>query len=299
MRLTTLAAALLCAATLFAQQQKSAPETVVAKVNGEVITQAQLDRLWGRMGEKMRAQYDRGGNGKLRFLDNYVGKRLLLQLAQQSDFDKSPAVQAELEAAREAALFDLYVRDVVASRIVTDADVRKFYDEHPNDFTEPARAKVRTIFVSTATHSKDEARTILGTVMQRMQQARPAAAVAPKMLVEAFADEAHKHSEHPSAPAGGDLGWVRREALDPKLADAVFKLQRGTVSGIIEGDGGLYLLLVEDRQSGGKTEFESAQAGIREYLMSTNAQKVMEAVNRATTELRSSSKVTLYPENVK
>jgi peptidyl-prolyl cis-trans isomerase C len=299
MRFTTLAAALLCAATLFAQQPKPAPETVVANVNGEVITQAQLDALWNRMGEKMRAQYDKGGNGKLRFLDNYVSKRLMLQLARQSDFEKSPAVQAELEAAKESALFDLYVRDVVASRIVTDADVRKFYDEHPNDFTHPARAKVRAIFVNTSTHPKDEARTILGTVMQRMQQARPAAAVAPQMLVEAFADEARQHSEHRSAAAGGDLGWVTPESVDPKVADAAFRLQRGTVSGIIEGEGGLYLLLVEDRQSAGKMEFEGARAGIREYLVSTNAQKVMEAVNRATTELRSSSKVTLFPENVK
>ena len=42
---------------------------------------AELDRLWNRMGAKMRAQYDKGGNGKLRFLENYVGKRLLLQKA--------------------------------------------------------------------------------------------------------------------------------------------------------------------------------------------------------------------------
>jgi peptidyl-prolyl cis-trans isomerase C len=298
MRFTTLAAALLCAATLFGQQ-KPAPATVVANVNGEVITQAQLDALWNRMGEKMRAQYDKGGNGKLRFLDNYVSKRLMLQLAHQSDFEKSPAVQAELEAAKESALFDLYVRDVVASRIVTDADVKKFYDEHPNDFTHPARAKVRAIFVNTTTHPKDEARTILGTVMQRMQQAKPAAAVAPQMLVDAFAYEARQHSEHRSAAAGGELGWITPESVDPKVAEAAFRLQRGTVSGIIEGEDGLYLLLVEDRQSAGKMEFESAKAGIREYLMDTNAQKVMEAVNRATTELRSSSKVTLFPENVK
>jgi EpsD family peptidyl-prolyl cis-trans isomerase len=299
MRFTNLAAALLCAATLFGQQQKPSPETVVANVNGEVITQAQLDALWNRRGEKMRAQYDKGGNGKLRFLDNYVSKRLMLQLAHQSDFEKSPAVQAELEAAKESALFDLYVRDVVASRIVTDADVKKFYDEHPNDFAHPARAKVRAIFVNTSTHPKDEARTILGTVMQRMQQARPAAAVAPQMLVDAFADEARQHSEHRSAAAGGELGWVTPESVDPKVAEAAFRLQRGTVSGIIEGEGGLYLLLVEDRQAAGKMEFEGAKAGIREYLMGTNAQKVMEAVNRATTELRSSSKVTLFPENVK
>src|SRR5688572_19540847 len=103
--LISFALAVVSAASLSAQQ--TAPSTakpaaeatpaakVVATVNGEAITAAELDRVWKRMGAKLRAQYEQGGNGKMRFLENYVGKRLLLQLAAQSDFEKSPAVQAE------------------------------------------------------------------------------------------------------------------------------------------------------------------------------------------------------------
>ncbi len=75
-------------------------------------------------------------------------------------------------------------------------------------------------------------------------------------------------------------------------------MKAGAISGILETDSGLAVVLVEDRQMASTESFEAARPGIREYLIGTNAQKVVEAVNRATRELRASSKVTLYPENV-
>ncbi len=297
------ALAVVSAASLAAQQAAPAAATpaakVVATVNGEAITAAELDRLWNRMGAKLRAQYEQGGNGKMRFLENYVGKRLLLQLARQSDFEKSPAVQAELEAARESALFDLYVRDVVATQIVTEDAVRKFYDDHPADFIQPEQARVRMIFVGKDKHSVEEARARLGEVMKELYGVKVRSANDPKAITQAFAAAATRTSEHPSASAGGDLGWVDRGALDPKIVDAVFTMNHHTVSGILESDAGAYLVLVEDRQPASVEPFDSVRAAIREYLFSANVQKVMEAVNRTTNELRASSKVALFPENVK
>jgi peptidyl-prolyl cis-trans isomerase C len=304
--LISLALAVVCAASLSAQ--KAAPATakpaapaekVVATVNGQPISAAELDRVWNRMGAKLRAQYEQGGNGKMRFLENYVGKRLLLQLAAKSDFEKSPAVQAELEAAKEAALFDLYVRDVVATQIVPDVTVRKYYDDHPAEFVSPEQARVRLIFIGTDKHSVEEARALIGDVMKDLLGVKAGSANDPKAIVQAFAAAATKFSEHPSAAVGGDLGWVARSALDPKIANAVVGMSLNTVSGILETDAGMHLLLIEDRQPASKEPFESVRASIREYLFGANVQKVMEAVNRTTSELRASSKVTLYPENVK
>lgn len=303
--LVSLALSVLAAVSLSAQQAApAAPATpaanVVATVNGEPVTAAELDRLWNRMGAKMRAQYEQGGgNGKMRFLENYVGKRLLLQLAAQSDFEKSPAVQAELEAAKEAALFDLYVRDVVATQIVTEAAIRKYYDEHSADFIRPEQARVRLIFIGTDKRSVEEARTLIGDVMKDLYGVKLGSANDPRAISQAFAAAAKKSSEHPSAAVGGDLGWMERAEFDPKIANAVFTMSLNTVSGILETDAGMYLLLIEDRQLVSTEPFESARASIREYLFGANVQKVMEAVNRTTNELRASSKVTIYADHVK
>jgi peptidyl-prolyl cis-trans isomerase C len=301
--LAALALAAVAVAPLAAQEAPVAPpvadkDKVVAEINGAAITKAEVDRLWNRMSEKLRSQYEKAGNGKQRFLENYVGKRLLLQLAQDAGFDQSPTVQAELEAAKESALFDLYVRDVIASQIVTEADLRKFYDTHPTDFRKPEQARVRMISIGATNRSKEAAQKLAGEIMKEVYAVRAAASIAPQMMVDTFSALAREHSEHRSAATGGDLGWIRRESIEPVLADAAFKLRRGTVSGILETDSGFHLLLVEDRQSATTIEFDEARAGIREFLIGQNAQKVMEAVNRATSELRASGKVTLHPENL-
>jgi peptidyl-prolyl cis-trans isomerase C len=298
--LMILAVVVVSAVPLFAQETAAPPaKNVVAVVNGETITAEQLDLLWNRIGEKMRGQYEKAGNGKLRFLENYVSKRLLLQLAEQSDFETAPHVQAELDAAKEAALFDLYVRDVVAAQIVTEPMVRKFYDEHAAEFVHPETAKVRMIQVSKEKHSVEEARLLISNVMRDLFTVRMSSQNNRKALSDAFAAAAKKNSEHASATAGGDLGWVRAEGLDPALRTGVFGMQPGSMSGILETEDALHLVLVEDRAPGWTQSYESARPGIREYLFGANTQKVVEAVSRATRELSASGNVTLYPDNMK
>ncbi len=295
-----LAVAMFAAVPLVAQNAAAPPaKNVVAVVNGETITAEQLDMLWNRIGAKMRAQYDKAGDGKLRFLENYVSKRLLLQLAAQSEFEKSPAVQAELEAAKEAALFDLYVRDVIAAQIVTEPMIRKFYDEHLSDFSRPEMAKVRMIEISKQEHSTEEARLLASNIMRDLFTARMTAPGNRQALVNAFAEAAKKSSEHASAANGGDLGWITSDKLDSSMRAGVFAMQPGALSGILETENGVHLVLLEDRAPAVTESYESARAGIREYLIGSNTQKVVEAVSRATRELSASSDVTLYPDNLK
>lgn len=294
------AVAVVSAVPVFAQETAMPPaKNVVAVVNGETITAEQLDMLWNRIGAKMRAQYEKTGDGKLRFLENYISKRLLLQLAGQAGFDQSPAVQAELEAAKEAALFDLYVRDVIAAQIVTEPMIRKFYDEHAAEFTQPETAKVRIIDISKEKHSVEDARLLISNVMRDLFTVRMATRGDRQALVNAFAGAAKKSSEHASAASGGDLGWVTRDALDPALRAGVFTMQPGAMSGILETETAMHLVLLEDRAPARTESYESARAGIREYLIGANTQKVVEAVGRTTRELSASSKVTLYPDNMK
>src|SRR5690348_13816203 len=107
-------------ATPLAAQQKPAATTPaaapapaqVAIVNGEVITADKLDAMWNNMGVQMRDQYEKVG-GKQAFLENYLRKRLVIQEAIKSGFDKRPDVRVDMDTASESALFDRYVRDVI------------------------------------------------------------------------------------------------------------------------------------------------------------------------------------------
>ena len=138
---------------LLAQQPAAPPpsqpdtDKPVAVLNGEVVTTSQLEHMWDNLGTQMRTQYESSG-GKGAFLENYLRKRLVLQEAIKSGFDKRPDVQTDMRTARESALFDRYIRDVVAAPIVTEAAVRKYFEEHKEEFATPERLKVRHIVVT-------------------------------------------------------------------------------------------------------------------------------------------------------
>src|SRR5260370_11697703 len=127
--------------------QQSAAQKPVAVVNGETITAQKLDQLYARMGTQMRRQYEKAG-GKPAFLENYIQKRLVIQQAIKAGFDKKADVQADIAAAKDATIFDRYVRDVVSAGVIKDADVRKYYDEHPDQFVIPERVHARHIVIT-------------------------------------------------------------------------------------------------------------------------------------------------------
>lgn len=304
--------ALFAATALVAQQQPAATaanaaqdegQKLVAVVNGERITKAKLDALYDRLGAQMRAQYENTG-GKAAFLQNYIGKRLMLQEAIKTGFDKRPEVQLEVEAAKESALFDRYVRDVVAAQFVTDAAVRKFYEDNGAQFMRPERMRVRHIVMRVP--SPDRKGDTLSRMTAVFGELRPyaikpgATANEIQLFANRFSEAARKYSEDAAAPEGGDLGWVTADTgLDATFFEAMKNIQRGMMSGVVETQFGYHLIFVEDRQPAAREPFESAGPAIREYLMAQHGADVMGTVNRLTNELRRNSNVAVYPENVK
>jgi peptidyl-prolyl cis-trans isomerase C len=304
-RYALIALCLLAAGAALAQQP--APpvddsQMPVASINGEIITKAKLDFLYANLSVQMRQQYEQAG-GKVAFLDNYVAKRLLIQEAMKTGFDKKPETLAALDVARESALFDRYVRDVVAATVVTEADVRKHYDENQKDFAVAEMVKVRHIVAGVGQGKEPEqALQKIQRVLTEIRAGIPAArAQTPEMeriLLSRFSEAARKYSEDGSAPSGGDLGWRPRGVFDKQFEEAAFNMPRGVISGIVETQFGYHLILVEDKKSGGTQPFESVRADVREFLLSQRGAQVIVNLKQLTNELRASSKVALYPENV-
>lgn len=283
---------------------------IVATINGESITQEKLDFLYGRLGTQLREQYEKNG-GKQAFLENYLRKRLLVQEALKAGFDKRPDVQADMEASRESTLFDRYVRDVVAARLVSDAEIKKYYDENPKEFALTERVKVRHIVVvpnGAGPHpkSKEQALELIKSIYAELHQkqaetlANGADEVTQRrLLVAHFADAARRYSEDGVAQQGGDLGWNEKGVFDPDFEAAAFKLQPGQMSGIVETKFGYHLILVEDTKPAGTESLDEAKPKIREFLMATHAADVMEEVAKLTNELRNTSRISVYPENIR
>jgi peptidyl-prolyl cis-trans isomerase C len=289
--------------------QQSDAQKIVAVVNGETITVQKLDQLYARMGAQMRQQYEKAG-GKTAFVDNYIKKRLLIQEAIKVGFDKRPDVQADVEAAKEATIFDRYVRDVVSTSVLKGAEARQYYDQHPDEFATPERLHVRHIVITAmqtgpAAKSKEQALEKIKALAAQLHESNfvtrtvkdPKAA--EQLRINQFKQLARQYSEDSSGENGGDLGWLIKGQLDPDFEAAAWSLKPGIPSGIVESKFGYHLILVEEKQPAGVEPFNEAKPSIREFLMNQHAAEVMETVTRLTNDLRRNSKVAIYPENIR
>jgi peptidyl-prolyl cis-trans isomerase C len=299
------------AAPLVAQQP--APPKNVALINGEALTADKFENLWNNLGFNVRDSYEKSAGslekGKAAFLDNYVSKRLVIQEAIKSGFDKRPDVRTDMEAGSDSALFDRYARDVIAAPIVNESDIKKYYDEHKDEFAVPEKVKVRHIVVTAANSgpapkTKEQALARIKAVAAdllthnlELKNAAPDAAARLQLIY--FSDAARKYSEDASASSGGDLGWHAKGELDPQFEDAAWNMHPGTMSGIVETQFGYHLIFVEDRKPAGTQPYEEVRSSVREFLLGQKATEIMTAVKRLTNELRMTSKVTLFPENIK
>jgi peptidyl-prolyl cis-trans isomerase C/peptidyl-prolyl cis-trans isomerase SurA len=84
---------------------------------------------------------------------------------------------------------------------------------------------------SSATRSKDEAKTLAAAVLARAKAG------------EDFAELARKHSDDPSAKSrGGDLGSFSRDMMVKPFSDAAFGLKPGGISDVVETDFGFHVI---------------------------------------------------------
>lgn len=63
-----------------------------------------------------------------------------------------------------------------------------------------------------------------------------------------FADFARRHSQDPTASAGGDLGWAKRGTFVPEFERVAFSLAEGGISDIVQTEFGLHIIQLLERR---------------------------------------------------
>ncbi len=110
------------------------PTEVVASVNGEEITLADLEVRFGELPEQFRSEYR---NQKHEFLEELIVPRLLVQEGKRLNVEETPAYKQALAGHsahpghEEEALINALVQTQVLDGIkVSDEELRDFYEEH-------------------------------------------------------------------------------------------------------------------------------------------------------------------------
>ena len=307
-------------ALLLAAPDDRVLDRVAAVVNGDPVMLSELQERTG--GEWRRVQSMKPGEARDQAraralqaaLDQMVAERLLEAEAKELGVE---AADAQVDAAvedikRKNHLDDEQLdralaeqgldrpafrrqlrRDIEAFRIlemkvktrikVTDEDVRSWYQAHPKEFAGDERVRLRHIFVPVpaGASAAEEAgvRAQGELILERLRGG------------EDFAAVARQASKGPSAAEGGELGFVKRGAIQPELEKAAFALEVGQVSALVRTKAGYHLLKAEERKSGGPLPFDEVKDAIRDRLSSERvetyrAQYLAELRKEAVVEVR-------------
>ena len=162
---------------------------------------------------------------------------------------------------------DVTVNQLTARKIDNIADpdeqtIEKFFREDPRRLQKPQRVQLQHILFPVDPENP-------GQAFER------AKAVKSESEKNDFRALAQKYSACPSAPGGGDLGFVRHEDVDPALADVIFKLPIDTVSGPFKTPLGVHLVKVVARDNPGPPTLEEARPAIIEVLKRVESARIL------------------------
>ena len=150
---------------------------------------------------------------------------------------------------------DAAVKNVAS---ISEDDLQAYFDQNKARFTSPARINLSHILVLPGSDdSEHQAAQQLAKGLAAKAQANPAD----------FAELAKTSSQdRGSAQSGGELGWITQGNWPEVLQNAVFALQKGEVSGVIEGPDGYHIFKANDFLPEQKQSFESVKAQITDEV---------------------------------
>jgi peptidyl-prolyl cis-trans isomerase SurA len=298
-------------------------EEIIAKVNGDIITRSEVQHTEATMMNELRQQGLTGARLdealKTRTKDalrDRIDQLLLVQKGKElninvdADVSKYIArLQLESKIAdpekfqqyvheqtgmpyedyknelKNGMLTERVIRDEVARRVqVKPEELKKYYEEHKDDFVRQDRVFLSEIFLST--EGKDAA-----DVAAIEKKAKDIAARAIKG--EKFNDLARDNSDNPnSARMGGDIGTFEKGKLRKDIEDQIWDKPRGFVTQPMNVGNGFLILKVTDHQQAGQATFEEVQNEIMDKLFSPRMQP---AVRQYLTELRTNAFLEIKP----
>ena len=142
--------------------------------------------------------------------------------------------------------------------IITDSDVLKYYNDHPESYAPQKKYMIRNIVMPLGFDIDAPSTQSNFGKMESIHQQLSDGASFEKMAME--------YSEAMNAADGGKLGFFALDELAENIKSAVSPLEPGSFSSIIETDQGFQIFFVEDIQESGGKELSEVADEIRQKL---------------------------------
>ncbi|HXE95594.1 MAG TPA: peptidylprolyl isomerase [Dongiaceae bacterium] len=297
-------------AAVVASPAPASPQGAVARVNGAVIDSIELRRARKVMlrGQTVPAEQQAALDNQA--VEQLISAELLYQAAEKlevKDLDKQIDAKLAQGKARfkdeqefKKAIADLEMndkdlreytrRDLLITRliettfvpkaVVSEAELRAFYDKNPDKFTRSETVRASHILIGTDSKASADDK----------KNAREKAEKLRKELAGGadFATLAKGNSTCPSSQQGGDLGFFGKGQMVPQFEKAAFALKPGEISDVVETQFGYHIIKLTEKKPAETTEFKDVKLKIEEFL---KGQKVNELIQNYLTDVKKTAKI--------
>lgn len=256
------------------------PEEVVMAMGDYKITVAEFETLL----KNLPPQYSDSVRvmGKKGFADQYAYLLAMAAEGEKLKIDQREDVRLMIAFQRLLALAQTTLNELaVQSVAVTSEEVQAYYSSHQREFEEE---KLRGIYVSFAPEAATSSTEAIGpdeTERPKRSEAdarAKAEALRNRILGgEDMANLAKKESDHPTAPQGGDFGYVHRNQFAPQVENVVFSLALKEVSSPIRDRFGYFIFTVESKRI---QPLEQAKQAIENGLRQQKVVAILERVRK-------------------
>lgn len=270
-KLTTMAAvAVLALAPLAAVPAYAADDTIVATINGNAITEADLKVAEAEIGSDMGSMPE--DQKRMSLLEFLIDNQLFAEAAEEVKLGQGPEFETRLKYLRRRALREMYFEKVIKGA-VSDADARKMYDDQVKLLKPEEEINARHILVESEAKAKE--------IKAALDKGGD------------FAKLAKENSKDPgSKDNGGDLGYFGRGQMVPQFEQVVFTLKPGEISAPLQTQFGWHIVKVEDRRKKQPPAFDIVKDRIVQSMLLQKAQQ-------SAVSLRSKAKIEFLDPGIK
>jgi parvulin-like peptidyl-prolyl isomerase len=241
---------------------------------GEVkLTAAQFDQIVESLPEQYRSVAR--GPGRKDFAENLVRVLLLSEEGKRRKLNETQEYKTQADFQAANLLAGKTFTQIGESLKVDDAEVRKYYDAHKNDY-EQVRARHILIRAAGSPVPLDPGKKELSE-----EQALAKAQELRKKITEGgdFAAIASEESDDSgSKSTGGELNFFKRGQMVPQFEEAAFALKVGEISEPVKTPFGYHVIKVEAKKA-----FDEAKPDVERKMRSDMAQKTLEDMEKKTT----------------
>lgn len=260
---------------------------VVAKVDDSVITVGDVQERINKQSPFVRARYSTPERKK-EFVDNLIRFEVLANEAERRGYDKDPEVVRVMKQQMISKFLQKDFESKLKVEDVPDAEVEKYYADHPAEFNQKDEVRVSEILVK----DKGRADKVLAEVRALPKGA--AALADPKP----FRDIVAKYSEDEDSKArGGDLSFFDKDTTRyPKpLVEAAFKLSELGDVAQVKTDRGWSIIRLTQKRPGFSRPLSEVKRQIQQRLFRDLRTKAMDAF---VADLKKKSNIEVHEENL-